>query len=304
MVGVQQDARALEGNGIHRRRLQQKQKEKENGAERMKATDADADADADAVVDELQALAAIYGPAFSFDPFARRHRVAFSARAALELPLPLPAAYPRAEVPDYEIVLTRGVRWVSRNSKAELHALLLSMFVPGSVVLFAWIDELLSAETAGRFYTLDSPEPTPSSPSLSSSSLSVPAAPLPQDGATPVVHSGEILLDRKSRFQAHIARATTIADVSRVVAHVKGLPKVAQATHNMVAYRLANGHSDRDDDGEGGAGDRMLHLLARMNKVDVVAVVTRWYGGVQLGPDRFRDITGVLKKLIESTPEL
>ncbi|PWY79702.1 PLP-dependent transferase [Aspergillus heteromorphus CBS 117.55] len=47
---------------------------------------------------------------------------------------------------------------------------------------------------------------------------------------------------------------------------------------------------DCDDDGETAAGGRLLHLMQLMDVWDVVVVVTRWYGGVLLGPDRFRII--------------
>lgn len=48
--------------------------------------------------------------------------------------------------------------------------------------------------------------------------------------------------------------------------------------------------TDYDDDGESAAGARLAHLLALMKAADVVLVVSRWYGGVQLGADRFRHI--------------
>jgi len=46
----------------------------------------------------------------------------------------------------------------------------------------------------------------------------------------------------------------------------------------------------RDDDGEGGAGDKLLNLLDVCNAINCVIIVTRWYGGVHLGPDRFKHI--------------
>jgi putative IMPACT (imprinted ancient) family translation regulator len=44
---------------------------------------------------------------------------------------------------------------------------------------------------------------------------------------------------------------------------------------------------EKDDDGEGGAGDNLLHLLVKLNLVDVIVMVSRWYGGVKLGSDRY-----------------
>jgi putative IMPACT (imprinted ancient) family translation regulator len=77
--------------------------------------------------------------------------------------------------------------------------------------------------------------------------------------------------------------------------------KIAHAAHNIMAYRLAehNGGGDGvdartlqinecDDDGETAAGSRLLHLLDLMGANNVLVVVTRWYGGIHLGPDRFK----------------
>ena len=58
--------------------------------------------------------------------------------------------------------------------------------------------------------------------------------------------------------------------------------KIANATHNMVAYRFEKESGDleehRDDDGEGGAGDKMLFVLRARDARNVMVLVTRWYG--------------------------
>ncbi|KAI8922689.1 hypothetical protein BC831DRAFT_514907 [Entophlyctis helioformis] len=43
-----------------------------------------------------------------------------------------------------------------------------------------------------------------------------------------------------------------------------------------------------DDDGETAAGGRLLHLLELSDCRNVFVVVSRWYGGVQLGQMRFK----------------
>ena len=40
--------------------------------------------------------------------------------------------------------------------------------------------------------------------------------------------------------------------------------------------------------GEHGAGSRLLHLLQITDIVNVMVVVSRWFGGILLGPDRFK----------------
>ncbi|KAJ3289478.1 hypothetical protein HDU79_004014 [Rhizoclosmatium sp. JEL0117] len=242
--------------------------------------------------DELLALEAIYGEAFSFDPDADSHRIVISDRCLLVFWADR-EVYPFAMPPDYTIELAKDVHWKTRDSSQSLHQELLSLFVPGEVCLFNWIEHLsanLDNHTEENTFAVEAASPkTVGKKQLAPRNIQI--------------FSGEVLLDRKSRFQAHIARASSLEDVEWVLQEVKSFPKSANATHQMVAYRFASGDSNRDDDGEGGAGDRMLHLLERMNQTDIVAVVTRWFGGIHLGPDRFKDITGVLKKLIEATPE-
>ena len=46
-----------------------------------------------------------------------------------------------------------------------------------------------------------------------------------------------------------------------------------------------------DDDGEFGAGHRLLELLQKQNIVNTMVCVTRWYGGKHLGPVRYQIIT-------------
>ena len=56
---------------------------------------------------------------------------------------------------------------------------------------------------------------------------------------------------------------------------------------------------DCDDDGETHAGGRMLHLLEILECENVLVVVSRWYGGVQLGPDRFKHINNAARNVLE-----
>ncbi|KAL7507848.1 hypothetical protein ACHAWX_000702 [Stephanocyclus meneghinianus] len=72
--------------------------------------------------------------------------------------------------------------------------------------------------------------------------------------------------------------------------------KVARASHNMFAYRFTKDGvlvSDNDDDGEKGSGAKLASLL-QLSRVDnVLVVVSRWFGGIHLGPARFKHIASV-----------
>ncbi|KAL4918458.1 pyridoxal phosphate-dependent transferase [Aspergillus aurantiobrunneus] len=124
----------------------------------------------------------------------------------------------------------------------------------------------------------------------------------------------EVISEKKSVFVGRAAHATSLDQAQAYLDYLLASDKkVASATHNISAWRIrqqnktshasskeggSKGSSpptemiiqDFDDDGETAAGGRLLHLMQLMDVWDVVVVVTRWYGGVHLGPDRFRII--------------
>lgn len=100
--------------------------------------------------------------------------------------------------------------------------------------------------------------------------------------------------EKKSVFLARAAPVTSKALAESYIAHLLSTnKKVASATHNITAYRIRGAGNadvviqDCDDDGETAAGGRLLRLLQLMDVWDILVVVTRWYGGVKLGPARF-----------------
>jgi putative IMPACT (imprinted ancient) family translation regulator len=90
-------------------------------------------------------------------------------------------------------------------------------------------------------------------------------------------------VERGSRFLAivegcqSIADGATVRDVERRRTH--------DATHHVWAVRLADGSSRTDDDGEpaGTGGRPVLAEIDSAGLIDVVCVVTRYYGGTKLG---------------------
>ncbi|MBH0164064.1 YigZ family protein [Fictibacillus sp. 7GRE50] len=94
----------------------------------------------------------------------------------------------------------------------------------------------------------------------------------------------EIVIE-KSRFIAHIARATTEEEAQAFIQKIK--KEHNSATHNCSAYLI--GETDNiqkaNDDGEpsGTAGVPMLEVLKKRQLKDTVAVVTRYFGGIKLG---------------------
>jgi putative IMPACT (imprinted ancient) family translation regulator len=50
-----------------------------------------------------------------------------------------------------------------------------------------------------------------------------------------------------------------------------------------------------DDDGEDGAGPKLLGLLMKMDARGVLVVVSRWKSGAKIGPDRFRHFSNAAR---------
>jgi uncharacterized YigZ family protein len=96
------------------------------------------------------------------------------------------------------------------------------------------------------------------------------------------VHETEI---NRSRFLCALAPAATEEEAQAFVARVR--KEHPTASHNCYAYVIGADASVQkaSDDGEPGgtAGVPMLQMLTRREMRYVVAVVTRYYGGVKLG---------------------
>ncbi|KPB05659.1 YigZ family protein [Bacillus sp. CHD6a] len=90
---------------------------------------------------------------------------------------------------------------------------------------------------------------------------------------------------QKSRFIAHIARATTEEEAQSFIQEIK--KKHWAATHNCSAYMIGENNQIQkaNDDGEpsGTAGVPILEVLKKKDLKDTVVVITRYFGGIKLG---------------------
>jgi hypothetical protein len=106
-------------------------------------------------------------------------------------------------------------------------------------------------------------------------------------------------------FQAHVATVTSMGHVKWALARLLSDKRIARATHNMLAYRYVDERgvqvSDNDDDGESSSGTKLAALLELANVNNVLVVVSRWFGGVLLGPVRFKYIASTARALLEET---
>lgn len=91
---------------------------------------------------------------------------------------------------------------------------------------------------------------------------------------------------KKSKFICNLIKVENQEEAENVIKQLK--KKYYDARHNCVAYRVVEEEKiieKSSDDGEpsGTAGGPMLNILQKNNLCNVVAVVTRYFGGILLG---------------------
>lgn len=106
------------------------------------------------------------------------------------------------------------------------------------------------------------------------------------------------IVEKKSRFIANLIYVSSEEDAINKIKDIK--KKYHDARHNCFAYRVLSkdGVIQRSsDDGEpsGTAGAPMLTILEKNNIVNVLLVVTRYFGGILLGTG------GLVKAYTESS---
>lgn len=94
-----------------------------------------------------------------------------------------------------------------------------------------------------------------------------------------------------STFMGHSAKIASKDEVPIVMANILQDRSLASATHNIYAYRVTKGDGKFDeayrDDGEHGAGFKLLKYMKDNDIENAIVVVTRWFGNKLLGPKRF-----------------
>ena len=116
---------------------------------------------------------------------------------------------------------------------------------------------------------------------------------------------GETIIDRASIFQAHAIKIKNKEEDDFYKKCLLNQKKIKKATHNITIYRLIDKETkqiieDYNDDGEDGAGYRLLGIIQKMKLVNLFVMVSRWYGGVLLHQDRFKRINDSAKNLLNA----
>lgn len=264
--------------------------------------------------DEIEVIGAIYNDAVITRNTLPIPNFTFSLPTSTYDPVvvevELPTKYPDVVPPEVKISsIYVGPVTLTTSAKDTLIAELGCLFVQGEVVLFqwfeylrAWIDEKVGQHPIEEEEDAAKQESTVEYEEIKIEKDSAPSA------DTPSIVSSEPFMERKSTFLGHAARVTSTEQVQVVMDHLLSNKHIARATHNIMAYRIVKPGtgtradiviSDHDDDGETAAGGRLSHLLSLFKAQNVVVVVTRWYGGVKLGPDRFKFINQAARDVLE-----
>ncbi|TFK25994.1 imprinted and ancient [Coprinopsis marcescibilis] len=113
----------------------------------------------------------------------------------------------------------------------------------------------------------------------------------------------EPIVDRKSSFVGRACKIEHPSQVPQIIAFLLEDRRIARAAHPVInAWRCQVGnllHQDNDDDGETAAGGRLAHLLQILEVNNVLVIVTRYFGGIHLGPDRFKHINQAARNALE-----
>ena len=271
------------------------------------------------LLDELEAIKAIYGEFVVLaDPAEVVVQVDVGGGHSATIELKVPAGYPNHS--SFAVILD-GLRihalWLIQdhdlNIKAQLAAMEGSLPPRGQPLMFELFESV--REHLQRYYMvyseLNRQKEIAVATVVKSECIARPKTPSKQAEVRPPVSpvltmhwvSAEPFTDRRSTFQGHCCYPVhSEEEVRRFVYEIKQNSKIASATHNILAYRLSFGnssHQDHDSDGESAAGGRLQHLLHMTGATDVAVMVTRWYGGIQLGADRFKHINNAARMALE-----
>ncbi|KAM8967696.1 protein IMPACT isoform 2-T2 [Pelodytes ibericus] len=280
-------------------------------------------------IDEIEALSSIYGDDWCvIDEAARIFCITISNSAdqpnwTLCLQVILPSEYPVTAPPLYQL----NAPWLRGQDRTALSNSLEEICLQnlGENILYLWVEKIREflvdksqasdiADPGSRLKSTteendidDDSEILVSSELLNelcqNSALTGCIETSEDKADTPTIVHGDPISDRRSTFQAHLAPVVNPYQVKAMLSKLYENKKIAAATHNIYAYRIHSKKTntfmqDCEDDGETAAGKRLLHLMQILDARDVMVVVSRWYGGILLGPDRFKHINNCARNIL------
>ncbi|XP_061635550.1 protein IMPACT isoform X2 [Phyllopteryx taeniolatus] len=274
-------------------------------------------------MEEVEALSSIYGDEWcAVDEASRIFCIKISndteeTKLTACLQIILPPDYPSAAPPIYQI----NAAWLRGSERVQLANSLEDLYVEhaGESILYMWVEKIrefllekaqdsaTAAQSEKVTLTAEEDLDDGDGPDFAGLALSAEDAQHflehANDEEVPPIKHGGCITDRRSTFQSHLAPVVAPRQVKTVLERLYDNKKIASATHNIYAYRIycedKNSFlQDCEDDGETAAGGRLLHLLQILDVRNVLVVVSRWYGGILLGPDRFKHINNCARSIL------
>ncbi|KAM5304124.1 protein IMPACT isoform 3-T3 [Glossophaga mutica] len=234
----------------------------------------------------------------------------------------LPNEYPGTAPPVYQL----NAPWLKGQERADLSNSLEEIYIQniGESILYLWVEKIRDVLIQKSQMTEPGPDvkkkteekdvqcandilsacpPVKALDFGNSKKQAGAATKMVETEESPPIDHGVPITDRRSTFQAHLAPVVCPEQVKTVLAKLYENKKIASATHNIYAYRIycedkQTFLQDCEDDGETAAGGRLLHLMEILNVRNVLVVVSRWYGGILLGPDRFKHINNCARNIL------
>lgn len=103
----------------------------------------------------------------------------------------------------------------------------------------------------------------------------------------------KIIKDRRSVYSVSVGVVMNREQIKDFIEKTKKIRNHHKATHHTWAVRIENDgviYESKNDGGETGAGNVILHVLQRKNMINTIVCVVRWYGGIKLESDRFKHV--------------
>lgn len=254
-----------------------------------------------ALEDEITSINSIYGDetliVISTKPAKCTLRL--PSHPSIVLRLEFPQDYPDAPpfILGTETVGDDAQRGAGRGIVQSALLVLAKVYRPGEACIYDLVEDI--GEVLNQNHELEGPTHSEEDGIAIGQNGLVPQM-QEESGPEPPWKLSTVVTEKKSVFVARAAEVSSPAQAKEYLQHLVATDKkVAKATHNITAWRIRGlGDSkfqDCDDDGESAAGGRLLHLMQLMDVWNVMVVVSRWYGGVHLGPDRFRLINSTAR---------
>jgi putative IMPACT (imprinted ancient) family translation regulator len=113
----------------------------------------------------------------------------------------------------------------------------------------------------------------------------------------------DVIVDRKSKYTVVWWNIKSKEEIKLFIKELLKDKYFRKATHNTYAYRIKQENWSiiewRNDDWETWAWNCILRELQRDNVVDIIVVVTRYFGWVMLHADRFKNVINATKIFLE-----